>query len=70
LPEPFPYQVVPELSGIKAADLQDEHCSKDEETMRFEVDGSAFANVDDEIEIGDDVRRGDIVWFDRISPQE
>src|SRR5687767_12176072 len=44
--------------------------SKIEKSMRFEVDGPAFADAGYEIEIGDDVRRGDIVWFDRISPQK
>jgi hypothetical protein len=38
--------------------------------MRFEVDGPAFASEGDEVEIGDHIRRGDIVWFDRVTPHK
>ena len=38
--------------------------------MRFEVDGPAFACEGDEVEIGDPIRRGDLVWFDRVEPQK
>jgi hypothetical protein len=35
--------------------------------MRFEVDGPPFAREGDVVEIGDPIRRGDIVWFDRVA---
>ncbi|HEY2783936.1 MAG TPA: hypothetical protein VGJ05_03090 [Fimbriiglobus sp.] len=38
--------------------------------MRFEVDGPAFAGEGDEVEIGDPIRRGDVVWFDRVEPHK
>lgn len=38
--------------------------------MRFEVDGPAFAGEGDEIEIGDPITRGDVVWFDRTEPHK
>jgi hypothetical protein len=38
--------------------------------MKLEVDGPPFAEEDDLVEIGDPIRRGDIVWFDRVAPQK
>jgi hypothetical protein len=39
--------------------------------MRFESEGSPLSVGEDaEIEIGDSIRRGDIVWFDRVAPQK
>ena len=38
--------------------------------MRFEVDGPAFAGEGDLVVIGDPIRRGDLVWFDRVEPQK
>jgi len=38
--------------------------------MRFEVDGPSFAEEGDDVEIGDPIRVGDIVWFDRVAPQK
>jgi hypothetical protein len=38
--------------------------------MRFEIDGPPFAAEGDEVEIGGAIRRGDIVWFDRVSPHK
>ena len=34
--------------------------------MQIEISGPAFGDVNDVVEIGDDIRRGDIVWFDRV----
>jgi hypothetical protein len=36
--------------------------------MRFEIEGPEFVNEGDEIEIGDAIRLGDVVWFDRVEP--
>jgi hypothetical protein len=36
--------------------------------MRFEVEGPPFAVEGDEVEIGDPIRRGDVVWFERVAP--
>jgi hypothetical protein len=44
--------------------------SAEEVVMKFEVDGPPFADEGDEIEIGDSVRRGDVVWFDRVDPRK
>jgi hypothetical protein len=35
--------------------------------MQFEVEGPEFASSGDEVEIGDDICCGDLVWFDRIA---
>jgi len=38
--------------------------------MKFEIDGPLSILEGDRIEIGDNVRRGDIVWFDRVPPNK
>jgi hypothetical protein len=37
--------------------------------MRFEIEGEAFLREGDELELGDSIRRGDLVWFDRVESQ-
>jgi hypothetical protein len=38
--------------------------------MKFEIDGPLSILEGDQIDIVDDIRRGDIVWFDRIPPNK
>jgi len=36
--------------------------------MRLEIEGVESLQEGDEIEIGDAIRQGDIVWFDHVEP--
>lgn len=38
--------------------------------MKFEIDGPFDAEESDVIEIADEIRREDLVWFDRAQPQK
>ena len=38
--------------------------------MRFEIVGISPAGTGDEIVVVDEIRRGDIVWFERVEPQK
>lgn len=38
--------------------------------MQIEIDGPPFGEEGDDVTIGDEIRSGDTVWFERVAPNQ